>query len=212
MGGVVQEQSTVNVQEKSTTNLNVVEVNAAYKTKKKVKRTVKSYKKTYAKKTTSRYTRYAKVKAVYYYRKGKRYVRYVRYYAYKTVSAASTYSVSATPVYSGVATVAAGSSEEQILRGAARFGYSSAAHDGATMERTGAGDCWAMSDYLYTKFSQAGVQSRVVQYANSYVSNHRSVQLYQNSAWLDVPYAAYGINNLFSAQSSKPGMTVIAGG
>ncbi|MEG3224967.1 MAG: hypothetical protein BME94_05450 [Methanobacteriales archaeon Met13] len=210
---MVQEKSTVNVQEKSTTNVNVVEVNAAYKTKNTVKKTVRSYKKTktvYQKtrKATSRYRR-TSVKAVYYYRKGKRYVRYVR--AYSTYTSTASYSAPAAPT-SGVASVAAGSSEDQILRGAAQFGYSGAAHDGATMERIGAGDCWAMSDYLNTKFSQVGVRSRVVQYANRYVSKHRSVQLYQSEAWLDVPYKQYGINNLFSAQSSKPGMTVIAGG
>ena len=35
-----------------------------------------------------------------------------------------------------------------IMRSAAKFGYSGAAHTGAAMERIGAGDCWAMSDYL----------------------------------------------------------------
>jgi len=111
-----------------------------------------------------------------------------------------------------VACVSDNSTEAIILRGAARYGYSGAAHDGATMEKIGAGDCWAMSDYLQTKLSKAGIRSRVVQYANSYTSRHRSVQLYQNGKWLDVPYKKYGINQLFSAQSSKPSLKVIAGG
>lgn len=178
-----QEQSTVKVPEKSACN-DVVEVNAAYKT----------------------YTK----KVVYYkrvYSKGKyRYVKAYRYVkSYKYVKKIYT-------TYSGTATVASDSGEATILRGAAQYGYSGAAHDGATMEKIGAGDCWAMSDYLQTKFSKAGIQSRVVQYANGYSSRHRSVQLYQNNKWLDVPYKQYGINQMFSAQSSKPGMTVITGG
>ncbi|MEN6329069.1 MAG: hypothetical protein ABFC91_02125 [Methanobacteriaceae archaeon] len=227
-----QEPSTVKVQEKSTGN-DIVEVNAAYKTyyKKvvyykrvysngkyryvKAYRYVKSYKyvkaasqtstKTYS---TSKYRKTYYKKVVYYkrvYSKGKyRYVkayRYVKSYKY----------IKETYTYCGVATVASDSQEAIILRGATRYRYSGAAHDGATMEKIGAGDCWAMSDYLQTKFSKAGVKSRIVQYANGYSSRHRSVQLYQNNKWLDVPYKQYGINQMFSAQSSKPGMTVITG-
>ena len=78
------------------------------------------------------------------------------------------------------------------------------------MMAIGSGDCWAMSDYLYSKLSAAGIHSRIVQYRTAYSSNHRSVQLYQNGAWVDVPYSSYGYNMLFSATSSKPGMTVLA--
>ena len=230
-----QEPSTVKVQEKSTCS-DVVEVNAAYKTyyKKvvyykrvyrngkyryvKAYRYVKSYKyvkastktstKTYSSSSKYRKTYYKKV--VYYkrvYSKGKyRYVKAYRYVkSYKYVK--QTYTTC-----SGVATVASDSKEATILSGAARYKYSHAAHDGANMEKIGAGDCWAMSDYLQTKFSKAGIKSRVVQYANGYSSRHRSVQLYQNGKWLDVPYKKYGINQMFSAQSSKPSMKVIAGG
>jgi hypothetical protein len=228
-----QESSTVNVQEKSTTNVNIVEVNAAYKTyyKKtvyykrvyskgkyryvKAYRYVKSYKyvKASSKTSTKTYSTYRSSyykKVVYYkrvYSKGKyRYVKAYRYVkSYKYVKASST-------TYSGLASVSDNSTEATILRGAARYGYSGAAHDGATMEKIGAGDCWAMSDYLQTKLTKAGIRSRVVQYANSYTSRHRSVQLYQNGKWLDVPYKKYGINQLFSAQSSKPSLKVIAGG
>jgi hypothetical protein len=230
-----QEQSTVKVPEKSTCN-DVVEVNAAYKTytKKvvyykrvysngkyryvKAYRYVKSYKKVKASSKTSTKTystssKYRKTyykKVVYYkrvYSKGK--YRYVKAYRYVK---SYTYVKKTYTTYSGVATVDSESKEATILRGAARYGYSGAAHDGATMEKIGAGDCWAMSDYLQTKFSTAGIKSRVVQYANGYSSRHRSVQLYQNNKWLDVPYKQYGVNQMFSAQSSKPGMTVITGG
>ena len=67
-----------------------------------------------------------------------------------------------------------------------------------------------MSDYLYGKLAAAGYHARIVQYSTAYSANHRSVQLYQNGAWVDVPYSSYGYNMLFSATSSKPGMTVLA--
>jgi hypothetical protein len=78
------------------------------------------------------------------------------------------------------------------------------------MVSSGSGDCWAMSDYIYSKLSAAGITSRIVQYSTSYSSRHRSVQLYGSSGWYDVPYGSYGYNTMFKATSSKPGMTVIA--
>ena len=63
-----------------------------------------------------------------------------------------------------------------IMRSAAKYGYSGAAHTAAAMERIGAGDCWAMSDYLYKHMAAAGMKARIIQYATSYSSRHRSVQ------------------------------------
>jgi N-acetylmuramoyl-L-alanine amidase len=97
-----------------------------------------------------------------------------------------------------------------ILASGAKYGYSHSASTAAAMESIGSGDCWAMSDYLYSKLSAAGYHARIVQYSTAYSSNHRSVQLYQNGAWVDVPYSSYGYNMLFSATSSKAGMTVLA--
>lgn len=182
-GGVNdQEPSTVKVNEKSTGN-DVIEVNAAYKTHYKK---VVHYKRVYSK------GKYRYVKAY----------RYVK--SYKYVKKTHT-------TYSDVAIVTTDSDEATILRSAARYRYSGAAHDGTAMEKNGAGDCWAMSDYLQTKFTKAGIKSRIVQYSNAYSSRHRSVQLFQNNKWLDVPYKQYGINQMFSAQSSKPGIKVITG-
>ncbi|HEX3013766.1 MAG TPA: peptidoglycan-binding domain-containing protein [Methanobacterium sp.] len=97
-----------------------------------------------------------------------------------------------------------------ILASGAKYGYSHSASTAAAMVRIGSGDCWAMSDYLYGKLSAAGIHSRIVQYSTAYSANHRSVQLYQNGAWVDVPYSSYGYNTMFKATSSKPGMTVLA--
>ena len=102
------------------------------------------------------------------------------------------------------------SSLSAILASGAKYGYSHSASTAAAMESIGSGDCWAMSDYLYSKLAAAGYHARIVQYSTAYSANHRSVQLYQNGAWVDVPYSSYGYNMLFSATSSKPGMTVLA--
>lgn len=107
-------------------------------------------------------------------------------------------------------TTSSSSSLSAILASGAKYGYSHSASTAAAMESCGSGDCWAMSDYLYSKLSAAGISCRIVQYSTAYSSNHRSVQLHENGAWVDVPYSSYGYNMLFHATSSKPGMTVLA--
>jgi lysozyme family protein len=102
------------------------------------------------------------------------------------------------------------SSLSEILASGAKYGYSHSASTAAGMIAIGSGDCWAMSDYLYSKLQAAGIESRIVQYSTSYSSRHRSVQLYQNGAWVDVPYSSYGYSSMFKATSSKPRLTVIA--
>lgn len=98
----------------------------------------------------------------------------------------------------------------QILKTAAKYGYSHAASDAAGLVRCGSGDCWAMSDYLFKQFKAAGVKAKIVQYATAYASNHRSVQLYQNNAWVDVPYRTYGFNMMFNNTSGSKYGSVIA--
>ncbi|NYB52462.1 MAG: peptidoglycan-binding protein [Methanobacteriaceae archaeon] len=73
----------------------------------------------------------------------------------------------------------------------------------------GTGDCWENSYVLYNELTASGQKARIVQYANSYVSNHRSVQVYSNGEWVDYDYKGNGYSNRYYAQSSKPGMTVI---
>jgi hypothetical protein len=84
-----------------------------------------------------------------------------------------------------------------IMESAARFGYSHDAHTAAAMEAIGAGDCWAMSDYLYLKMTAAGITTRIIGYATAYSANHRSVQYYENGGWINVPYKKYGVNMMF---------------
>ena len=84
-----------------------------------------------------------------------------------------------------------------IMKGAAKYGYSHAASTAAAMERIGAGDCWAMSDYLYTKMTAAGINARIIQYPTAYSSRHRSVQYQENGSWVNAPYRDYGVNMMF---------------
>jgi len=89
-----------------------------------------------------------------------------------------------------------------IMQNAAAFGYCSGVSTAAAMEQVGAGDCWAMSEYLYQRMTAAGMHARIIQYANSYTSNHRSVQYVQDGSWIDAPYRAYGVNSMFNNTSS----------
>jgi methionine-rich copper-binding protein CopC len=105
--------------------------------------------------------------------------------------------------------VSAALAVSQVMKAASKYKYSSAAHTGKDMERIGSGDCWAMSDYLYTHLTKKGVKSRIIQYATAYSSNHRSVQYYCNNKWVNVPYRKYFSTNLFNNTQSTG--TVIKG-
>jgi len=84
-----------------------------------------------------------------------------------------------------------------IMRSGARFPWRRGISTAAAMQRVGAGDCWAMSEYLHSRFQAAGYNSRIIQYATSLSPRHRSVQLNQNGEWITVPYRAYGFDRLF---------------
>ncbi len=97
-----------------------------------------------------------------------------------------------------------------IMKGAAKYGYSHSASTAAAMERIGAGDCWAMSDYLYTKMTAAHMTARIIQYPTSYVNNHRSVQYLSNGAWVNAPYRQYFSTDMFNNTQST-GMVIRCG-
>ena len=117
------------------------------------------------------------------------------YYKYKTstVKAASS-SSSSSYTSSGKANTFSDPKLNSIMKSAAGYGYSSGVSTASGLVAHKAGDCWAYSAYLNGKFQAAGYKSRVIQYATSYSSRHRSVQLYQNGQWKTVPYRAYGYN------------------
>ena len=90
-----------------------------------------------------------------------------------------------------------------IMKGASKYGYSHSASTAAAMERIGAGDCWAMSDYLYKKMTAAHMHARIIQYATAYSSNHESVQYKQNGVWVNAPYRSYGLSSMFNNTQSN---------
>ncbi|MCK9151702.1 hypothetical protein [Methanobacterium alcaliphilum] len=69
------------------------------------------------------------------------------------------------------------------------------------------GDCWAMSNHLYKKFTKSGKKVRIIQYRTKMSSRHRSIQLYSNGKWKDYSYK--GLNRIYKATKSKPGKKVI---
>nr|WP_319374873.1 peptidoglycan-binding domain-containing protein [uncultured Methanobacterium sp.] len=74
----------------------------------------------------------------------------------------------------------------------------------------GTGDCWDNSAALYGELTASGQSARIVQYANSYVSNHRSVQVWDGSSWVDYDYKGNGYSNRYYATSGSSSGTVIA--
>ncbi|HMK53694.1 MAG TPA: hypothetical protein VK444_02845, partial [Methanobacteriaceae archaeon] len=87
--------------------------------------------------------------------------------------------------------------------------YKTSYRGGAYTSGKGVGDCWTNSEYLYNQLVSSGQNARILQYRNSYVSNHRSVQVYQNGAWVDYDYRGNGYSWGYYAQASKPGVKVI---
>ncbi|MFA0832572.1 MAG: peptidoglycan-binding protein [Methanobacterium formicicum] len=73
----------------------------------------------------------------------------------------------------------------------------------------GVGDCWDNSYALYGELTASGQSARIVQYANSYVSNHRSVQVWDGSSWVDYDYKGNGYSNRYYATSGSSSGTVI---
>ena len=120
------------------------------------------------------------------------------YYKYKTTSTVKAASSSSSSSYtsSDKANTFSDPTLNSIMKSAAGYGYRSGVSTASGLVKCGAGDCWAYSAYLNSKFKAAGYQSRVIQYATSYSSRHRSVQLYQSGQWKTVPYRAYGYNYL----------------
>jgi hypothetical protein len=97
---------------------------------------------------------------------------------------------------------------EQIRAKGATFHYSHSCSDAGCLESTGQGDCYAMSDWLYEKLTAAGIRSRIIWYSSP--SNHRIVQLYQGTSWVDFDYNGY--DTLFKAHKTRSGERVYRGG
>jgi N-acetylmuramoyl-L-alanine amidase len=51
------------------------------------------------------------------------------------------------------------------------------------------GDCWDVSNAMYSQLTSSGTRARIVQYSNSYSSNHRSVEVWNGNSWVDADYS-----------------------
>lgn len=90
--------------------------------------------------------------------------------------------------------------------------YSSSYSSGSSgwSSGNGVGDCWDNSAALYSELTASGQSARIVQYANSYSSNHRSVEVWDGSSWVDYDYRSNGYSNRYYATSHDSSATVIA--
>lgn len=91
---------------------------------------------------------------------------------------------------------------------AAKYTFSQNCQNYACMKQKGTGSCWSWSEAMFTELKAAGYKVRVIQYATSQSSRHRSVQYLNNGVWTDYPYREAGIPTGARATSSKPGMFV----
>jgi N-acetylmuramoyl-L-alanine amidase len=72
------------------------------------------------------------------------------------------------------------------------------------------GDCWDVSNAMYSQLTSSGTRARIVQYANQYSSNHRSVEVWNGNSWVDADYSGQAWVGQPTAHDSSA--TVIAGG
>jgi N-acetylmuramoyl-L-alanine amidase len=103
--------------------------------------------------------------------------------ATSTVSASSSSSSSSNKVYSS----ASKSKTYQSKKVSAKKTNSKTRYSNNRRGYINGMDCWAMSAYLSSKLSSQGYSVRTLQYATSMSSRHRSVQIYQNGAWVNAP-------------------------
>ena len=52
-------------------------------------------------------------------------------------------------------------------------------------------DCWGMSSLIYGRLTASGQKARIIQYATSMSSRHRTVQVYSSGKWVNYNYSGY---------------------
>jgi len=65
------------------------------------------------------------------------------------------------------------------------------------------GDCWDVSNAMYSQLTSSGTKARIVQYSNSYSSNHRSVEVWNGNSWVDADYSGQAWVGQPTAHSSS---------
>ena len=87
------------------------------------------------------------------------------------------------------------------------YGYSSGS---GWSSGKGTGDCWQNSNVLYNQLTASGTKARIVQYGNSYSSNHRSVEVWNGNRWVDYDYRGNGYSNRYYATKHSSSSKVIS--
>jgi N-acetylmuramoyl-L-alanine amidase len=73
----------------------------------------------------------------------------------------------------------------------------------------GTGDCWDNSAALYKKLTSSGSKARIIQYATSQSSRHRSVQVYNDGEWVNYDYKSNGYAQTYYATSNSVNGVVV---
>ena len=62
-------------------------------------------------------------------------------------------------------------------------------------------DCWGLSSLMWTYFQRNHRNARIIQFATSYSSNHRQVQVVSGGRWTNIDPANWGFDWLFRSRS-----------
>ena len=120
--------------------------------------------------------------------------------------------------YSGSSTTGSSYSTTEAAYGYGNYysnGYSSSGGYGYSSgsgwsSGKGTGDCWQNSNVLYNQLTASGTKARIIQYGNSYSSNHRSVEVWNGNSWVDYDYRGNGYSNRYYATSHGSSAKVIS--
>lgn len=87
-----------------------------------------------------------------------------------------------------------------IGRELAKYKYQTGCSTYECMKKKGYGECYAMSDALFTELSKKGYTVKIIQYPSSHSSSgtHRTVQYKDGTEWKDFPYRECGFDKMFN--------------
>ena len=100
---------------------------------------------------------------------------------------------------------------EEVGKQWSGLSYSGECQTASCAKQHKAGDCWGCSALLACELDNKGVTTRIMQYATSMSSRHRSVQYKDtNGEWKNFPYREYGFNSLFNDTSGVSSGTEVS--
>jgi len=100
---------------------------------------------------------------------------------------------------------------DKICKEISKFSYSNSCSDGNCIKSRKKGDCWALSDYIYSRLKSEGISAKIYQYKTSGSDRHRQVEYKDGSKWVMFPYSKSGIDHNFYTNSIPSGASVCKG-